>query len=406
MGLLTYLNRIKPRTGRLLTERGTYINEADLLERSNGSFDFFNNVRVAEYSPIVESKPLPYVDFIRNRLVPDDPSKVSIVSGEVTIDGTLAKQAVYTRKHGRYLPGLIGLAGIGIRMDTPDVGVYEFGYGNENNRIGLEVNNGEWYTFIESEGVRYRRKPRSEWDDPLDGTGDSKIDLLNIDRSKIILRIYIGWYGYTPMSFQLVIGDRIVDIDRINNTIDGVSIAQPDLPIFVEATGGVIHIGGRQYGAYGRYKPEDRVTTTPTITKAVGTTWEPVVSIRIKDLINLAGVPVQLSSIRGIVDEGVEYALFLNKPGALTGAVWQDIPETTSDGTALEHDSSATALTEGGYNVFSDRLAGPAKGNAVTPEALDLPDIDITPGLTLTLAARSTATTTNVEFKLRLREEW
>lgn len=389
-------------SGKLYKSNNRPINVAD-------SFDQFGNLKVAEYTPFVEAKPLPILDWVRNRFVPAaNQADFSVVSGEIQIDATLGKRTLYTRKHGRYLPGLIGLAGIGVRLETVNTGQYEFGYGNATNRIGVELDNGQWYTFVESEGVRYNRNPRSNWEDPLDGTGPSSIDIDAIQSTKFVLRIFIGWYGYTPIQFQLVIGDQVVIIDTLRgDNLNGVSIAQPDLPIFAEANGGIMHVGGRQYGVYGRYVPAERTTPLPVVTKTVSDTaaWKPVISFRIKQLIDYLGVPVNLSSLVGFIDTNVEYAFFMHDLSLLTGPSWQNVPDTTADGTVIEYDTTATALADGGYNLYSTIAAG-GKGNELTPLPNELPDIDIAPDLVVTLAARSLATSTVFTAKVRLQEEW
>lgn len=396
-------------------DRPPFSSNSSKTLRSNNSivhtadaYDAFTNLKTVEYTPIVESKPLPYVDFVRNKFVPNTPANITLVSGELRVDGSVIKQAIYTRKHGRYLPGLIGLAGMGVRLATPDVGHYEFGYGNETDRIGLEINNGDWYAFVESEGVRYKRIPRSQWDDKLDGEGASGINLADIGKSKMIFRIYLGWYGYLPIQFRLIFGEREVIVYTAINNIDGVSISQPDLPIFAEANGGVMYVGGRHYGVYGRYNPEQRITSLPAVTKTVSDTgWNPVASVRIKNLTNLKGAPVKLSSIVAFLDNDTEYAFFLHDVSLLTGSAFVSIPDTTADGTVLEYDESSTALATGGYKMFGDLMKGGDR-NTLSVSPQDLPDIEVTPDLVVTLAARSLldAGTSTITTTVRLQEEW
>lgn len=386
-------------SGKLYRSNDVAVNAAD-------AYDAFTNLKTVEYTPIVESKPLPYADFVRNKLIPNTPSNISVVSGELRVDGSVTKQAIYTRKYGRYLPGLIGLLGIGVRLETPNVGQYEFGYGNETTRLGLEIDNGDWYFFIESDGNRYKRIPRTQWDDKLDGTGPSGINVDDIVTSKMILRVYIGWYGYLPIEFRLIFAGQEIIVHSIYNDTDGASISQPDLPVFAQANGGVMYIGGRHYGVYGRYNPEKRITSLPSVTKTVGNTdWEPVVSIRIKSGTQLEGVPVMLSSMTSFNDTDAEYVFFLHDASLLTGASFVTIPDTTADGSSLEYDESSTSLATGGYNMYSDIMKGGDR-NTIASNPENFPDIDVTPDLVVTLAVRSLATSTVITSKVRFKEIW
>lgn len=399
-----FLKTLNPITGKRITDRGTSVNIADIAERFDGSLDVFGQLASVEYTPILERKPLPGVSFIRDRVMGD--GVVDTINGETRIDATLGPTALYTRDFGRYLPGIIGLAGIGVRIPDFSTGHYEYGYGNgAGNRMGLEWDNGEPFTFIESGGNRYYRKPRSEWIDPLDGTGPSGIDA---GLTTHVLRMPFGWYGYLSVVWVIAINDpgtgkdRLVTIDISGQKTDGVNIEQPDLPIFAEADGGIMYVGGRQYGVYGRYNPKFRTTSSPSTRKTVSNTLEPIVTLRIKDETRFRGVPAMMSGASILSSENVEWAIIIG--AELTGASFGDIPLIDPEETALEMDTSATAFT-GGYRAYTNNSTG-GQGNRLAAEDSDLPDISMPRDLSVTLCARRIGDGSAViDAVLRAREE-
>lgn len=402
MGRFTkWLRGENPRTGRLITERGTFVNQADSIERLEAGKDPFGNTWTAEYTPIIERKPLPAFSDLRDKL--EGAGTADVVAGEIRVDATAGLTSLYTRDYGRYVPGTYAIAGMGVRFGTPGVGTYEYGLGNgEGNRVGMEVIDGEFYTFAEAGGDRYYRNPRSQWLDPLDGTGPSG---LTLNESQHVLRVKMGWYGYLALAFYIAVidrveGERLILIDRSSDR-DGVNLTQPDLPIFIEATGGEIYVGGRQFGVMGRYLPSYRNTSANGIA-TVGTEFTPLCSLRIKDTVAWRGVPVQLSGASILNSANVEFALIVG--GTLTGSTFGSVPGIDDGETALEYDDAATAIT-GGYRAYMADSAG-GRGNDVNGTAADIPNLQVPRDQVVTLAARTFSGTTDTQGILRLREEW
>lgn len=406
MGRFTdLLKTMRPSTGKRITDRGSVVNIADVAERVDGALDVFGQMQTAEYTPIVSQKPLPGITFLRDLLVGGD-SEFSVVAGEIRINGGLGLRSLYTKNYGLYLPGLLGLAGLRVRMETPETGTYRYGYGNgSGNRVGLESVNGAWTSFVESAGTRWYSKPRSQWLDPLDGTGPSGIIA---DMNGATFRIILGWYGGLSILFSIVVpdresGDRLVIFDSSGSRPSGVTLSQPDLPIFAEADGGVMYVGGRQYGVFGRFRPQYRISSNRAVTKTVGATLTPIVSMRIKSETRWNSVPVSLDGETVISTANVEYIFIVG--GTLTGASFGPIAGISSDETALEVDSSATAIT-GGYRAPGGIAIGGAGNRAGNP-ASALPDINVPVGTVVTLAAVSLdGTSGDVTGIMRMKELW
>lgn len=400
MAKLFTWQRIKkyPNSGKVSRDIGKALDVSE-------SFDTFMQLNTAEYTPIVEVKPYPTISNRRNRVVPEG-GAVSIVDGEIEIDGTSQLTSLYTRDYGYYLSGLIGMPGIGVRIPNPDVGHYEFGYGDdEGNRFGIEVDNGQWYTFIESLGIRYYRMPRSQWLDPLDGTGPSG---LSLDLSKFILRMPFGWYGYLSVLFKIAVadrenGDQLVTFDRSGQDQDSVSISQPDLPLFAEANGGVMYVGGRQYGVFGRYKPKYRTTVSSTVSKSVDTNWQPLVTLKSKTESNWSHVPVIVNQAIVSADADVEYAILIG--GDLVGASFTNLNDIDPNETALLEDVSSTSIT-GGDMIDGNLVTVSGQGNVDDGSASEVLPQTIPPGTNITLVVRAFETTANVRGKLKIKEQF
>jgi len=363
--------------------------------------DPFDQLQTAEYTPIVSRKPFPAFNDLRDRKV--GTGTVEVVDGWLQHDGTTNPVTLYTRDYGFYLSGLFALAGVGYEIPNPDSGTYEFGYGDgDGNRIGINVTNGTYATFVESAGVRYYEKDRSEWLDPLDGNGPSQIDA---DISRATLRMVLGWYGTIVVKYYLVISDRDngtrkVLIDRSEAPESGPTIETPDLPIFSEADGGILNIGGRQYGVLGRYRPEYR-NTGGTNSKTIGTTLEPICSFRVKNESRWLGVPSQISGATLLSVENGDLVIVID--GTLTGATFGSVPGIPDEYTSLEYDSAATAIS-GGYHAYVDNVSG-GQGNRTGSRSADIPDIQIPRGQTITLAARAVSSSA-VRGTLRLTEQF
>lgn len=399
-----WLDLITPRSGRIRMESGAYVNEGDALAKLANSVDILGQMNTAEYTPIVGQKPLPGLSFLRDKMEGGD-AEFSVTGGEIRIDGTPGLRTLYTKDYGLYLPGLLGLAGLRVRMETPLVGTYRQGYGNGlGDRVGIESIDGEWTTFIESEGVRWYSKGRDEWLDPLDGTGPSGIDT---DLNGLVFRIVLGWYGDISILFSMIVtdregGDKLIVIDSSGPRENGVTLSQPDLPIFAEASGGVAYVGGRQYGVFGRFRPQYRVSSNRATTKTVTTTITPIVSMRIKANQRWASVPVSLDGETVISTVDAEYIFIIG--GELTGAAFGPITGIDPEETALEVDTSATAIT-GGYRAPGGIVTGGA-GNRTGNPASALPDISIPGGVIVTLAAVSFTGSGDVTGIIRMRELW
>lgn len=373
--------------------------------------DIFNQVKTVEYTPIIENKPGTGYSFLRDKI--SDPTKLNLVEGELELDGTDQLRACYTRKYGRYLPGLVAQAGIRARMLNPNVGTYRFGYGNGlGNRVGMEVIDGQYRTYVESGGVRWYSANRSQWLDRLDGEGPSGLNVPDLNGTT--LRMKFGHYGGLSILFYLAIGRRIggdieVLIDSSGPKANGITLEQPDLPIFAE-TNSKLYIGGRQFGIFGRYRPQFRVTSSGRVTKNnVGTTFVPVVSFRIKADPRWQSVAAELVAARATSTANGQYRVIID--GTLTAGGsplvsgdWGNVPGVDPNETAVEMNTTATTIS-GGYKIEDGLVTGGVGNQQGTPGS-DLADINLPRNTVVTLAvAADSGTTSTFRTILKVKEE-
>lgn len=100
--------------------------------------------------------------------------------------------------------------------------------------ICLEAVAGTYYISIYNNGTTVTSIPRSSWDDPLDGTGDSGV---NINWSNFnVFKVDFLWLGGTRVRFGLVINNEIVYFHtyKHSNTTAATMINKPNKPIRAE----------------------------------------------------------------------------------------------------------------------------------------------------------------------------
>lgn len=392
---------------------GADANDAELSRKIASTVDILGQMNTAEYTPIVAQKPLPGLSFLRDKKVGGD-SQFSVVGGEIKIDGGLGLRSLYTKDYGLYLPGLLGVGGLRVRSATPTTGTFRQGYGSDQgDRVGLESVNGAWTTFVESEGTRWYAKPRAEWMDKLDGTGPSGV---NADLNGCTFRVILGWYGGISILFSVIVadrekGDRLVVFDASGPRPNGVTLSQPDLPIFAEADGCVIYVGGRQYGVFGRYRPQERITSNRKVIKAVSETLAPLASMRHKDALRWLAVPISFSGETVTCNRDAEYVIVIGGTLTVAGGAVPEVDWVAPDGidseeTALEQNTTADSIT-GGYRAPGDSIVA-AAGRSSGRSMSDAIGINIPAGevVTVALATDPGAGAGTASVIMRMRENW
>ena len=261
---------------------------------------------------------------------PNGEVKHNIKSGSAQLilnsnDGGFQRVRIASKKRYRYQPGRIARVSLAIRMsnyETPVSVNRLWGVGDTTDGFFIECRGdgagdrlGILYRNSAGNGLKYEtRIPRSQWTgDPLDGSGDSK---LNLDLSKVHMwMIEWGWYGASNVRFyafvvdkndelpssitqiprarwvfahELMIADTAVRNDLLENdgggstrSYDVPSLKTPSLPVWVEINNSGNIARSEYIERYGAAVFIDGGTEDRAVIRAVdgnyGTPVEPVI---------------------------------------------------------------------------------------------------------------------------------
>lgn len=235
------------------------------------------------------------------------------------------------------------------------------GYGSSQNGIFLEQVGSE-ISIIKRTSVSgvdsTVRIPQSEWNvDKLDGTGISTDNpsgyQLDLTKAQILFSEY-EWLGVGSVKVGFAIDGNFVAAHQFNhaNLIDSVYMKSATLPLRYEifntgittspSTMKQICASVMSNGGYERKRAENIARRT-TGTE-VGTTFEPLVSIKLKTGREFAVViPHQILAFP--LNNNAAYEIALIKNATLTGAAFTDIPNSETEN--VVYDITATAMTGG-----------------------------------------------------------
>jgi hypothetical protein len=242
------------------------------------------------------------------------------------------------------------------------------GYYNDNNGVFFQRVDGT-YAFVLRSSVTgtpsdARTVTQANWNgDKLDGTGDSGFTL---DPSKAqILWMDFEWLGVGSVRCGFIINGQYIVCHTFNNAneITNVYMTTAILPVRYEiktVTGpvaasmkaiccSVISEGGFEQTSI------DHVARRTTILGTIGTTFLPVVSIRLAS--GRTGAVVLPNRVQVLPTTSQNYEVALIKNPTLTAASWTAVPSDSN----VEYDVSATATT-GGTIVQTDYVTASGSG--------------------------------------------
>ena len=407
-----------PITGRRIGETGSIINTADAARRLDATIDAFSQVHTAEYTPLIELKSSYGLSALRDRVTTEGNGDVTWGDGEFIVSGQGPGDTVFfrTAERGRYLAGLVGVPGLGVRVIDAPAGEGDevrWGYFDDVQGFGFGIDPDGLFTFTRRAGVDLEKRRRADWlNDSLDGSGPSGLTLDATDGAAY--RLPFIYYGYGTFTFEASVRgsagrkDTLVECD-VQGFPGQISVPDPNLPVAVELAGNCsVAVGGRQYGVFGRYMPNRRIVSDWRDSVSINNTaWTPLVSFRLKDAQSAAGngfrsVSVKVAGAGILSDNDAIWALFLNP--TLTGADFRTPRGHDAAETATEYDVSATAMT-GGENIYKAVVVS-GQGNRSGAAEADVPNLDVPTAGTVTLAARSFGASGSIKSVLRDRQEW
>lgn len=399
---MTTIDTYIPRTGRLVTEDGRYINEAEIAELSNDSYSPFNEVKVVERTKVfslTSTFPLSVFRDVYSGTVVHDVDEYRLEPGSY----------LETVRSGIYIPGYAANVGIGFRFNQQAGAEADWGYYDNLDGIFFRYRTATGYQLvIKRDGVETTIN-RADWNtDKLDGTGPSGI---NIDaNSGYVFEIDYTWYGYGPISWSILDKGQVSGKKSRVYTIHTQSIEQttslrnPNLPIRADNVGtvGNCHISGRQYSLLGKFTPEQRLTGLTSNLVTVGTSWVPLVSFR-KKAGSFGGIVADSFTLFNSGTVLVEVQLILNP--VLNSETIATLPNRSAIETAVEYNVSATSFT-GGEAFYSDIVPPAGNGNSGPSSRERALGEPIPRTYWVTLIARTVTGTADVRAHLRARELW
>lgn len=388
----------------------------------------FGETLVTNRTPVIELNSSYGTSLLRDIEQTTGSASITTSNGKITIStGTTANSEAHldSAEVGRYVPGYSAEIGIGVRVPVEPTGNKYAVWGglgsDELNGFYFGIDSAGLYTARKVGGVELDKVYQSDFNiDPLDGTGPSGY---NLDVSNgNIYQIDFTWYGYG----QILYGIVGVSPDVDNKTPSGgyrptqnfipcrslevsgsVSTYSPNFRIHTLVNNGSdtedlsIDIGGRQYSIVGNYIPKFRYSGDFRGSVNTSTTFTPLISFRRKSdygdrSVKLEGFDTLVSSEPCIVE------IRLNS--TLTNASFGTPTNHTATETAVESDTSATAMT-GGVVVWQKLVDSGATRNTSSLSVQSV-DFDIPNGSAVTLCARTLTGTGTVTSAFRLREEW
>ena len=357
------------------------IGSGDLVTFGGTNLDAFGRLRVSEPFTLFDSQNRYAIDDQFSSSTTGSGSTVTFATNESSVNlnvGTVSggKTVRQTFRRMPYQPGKSMLILTTFCMNVAKANLRQrVGYFDDNNGIYLEQNGTSEPSFVirtntSGSPVNTNSASQSNWNgDKLDGTGPSGIDL-NLE----VVQIFwtdIEWLGVGNVRCGFVINGEFIichtfqcanqtgktkvymetailpvryEIENTNTTASSSTLKQ------ICST--VISEGGYQQTV------QDTVARRTSLLGTIGTTFLPLVSIRLKS--TSAGAVVLLNRINALPTTTQNYEVCIMKNSTLTGASWTSL---TSN---IEYDVTASAMTTSVDGIFqNDFITSSAQGRAV-----------------------------------------
>lgn len=385
-------------------------------------FSLFHEHLTAEFTPLIE------LDS-SNGLSPVYRDKIEVAgSGSITNSGgehvvstgssPSSTATLSTQERGRYQPGVVGLPGCAVRRPTAPTGDQEIWWGYSDDIDGVRIgedSTGVYVQMIQS-GSAGSKIYQGDWNgDNLNGEGGANNwSGLTLDLTKMsIWRMPFTHYGAGPVDINLYMVDDAgssvyVTVHTFGNPSGEAFWSNPKLPIRQYASNGTssedvqLYVGGRHFAVTGRYDPNRRQTAAFADQVTVPTTGlTPLVSFRKKDVRKFFTRSVKISGLSVLSDENLRVEILLG--GSLTDPDWETPTRVPADETALEVDTSATAIS--GATRADCFLAQGSQGNRAALSGIRRLGFDIPDDTIITLVATAISAQATVSAAFTMEEE-
>lgn len=380
----------------------------------------FSELVTTSRTPIIELNSSYGTSALRDIIDLSNSGTVTDSSGSIILStGATANSYAHldSAEIGRYVPGYGAEIGIGVRFDSPPTGEQRAIWGgvdsDEENGFYFGYDSSGVYVARRIGGTEENKIYQNKWNiDKLDGTGTSNHKLNMNDGN--IFQIEFTWYGYGQILFGIVNyaptsgnqAQRFIPCHSLKIK-GGVSIYSPNLRVHTEVLNNAttsdlqMEVGGRQYSIIGQYIPKFRFIGDFRSSVATSTTLEPLISYRRKTAFNDRSIKI-LGFDALVTTEPVIIQIYIDP--TLTGASFGNPTDATASETAVESDTSSTAMS-GGLLVWTQLISAGTNVNKATLSQKDV-DFDIPNGSIVTLACKTLSGTGTITSCFRLREEF
>ena len=324
----------------------------------------FKELNTAEKTSIIElNNSLPKSDF---RDEEDTSGSASVTDTDSEFQVTHSTAGDFARftssSRGRYVPGKIAEAGIGIRAGSslPTSGDYtaKWGYFEMDPNNSETIENGALFGH-DSQGF-FLEVIRAQ-DSNIIRPGDfNEVRSTNIDFTQgHIFQIQFGYYGYLPIRFQYLDKKYLGSEDEESKTVNlhthipeqETSLTNTNLKVgtVIDSSTGTgsfdLFVGGRQFNIIGEFRPRTRKTNASVnnVNVADADDWVPVLSFKKKQ--SFREIPVDYNTT--IVRSNQNVAVRILRQPTLDQSTFGSIDRIPDSETAVEKDTSATSTSNG-----------------------------------------------------------
>lgn len=373
--LRLYFNRLDKILGQLMTNASIGTQQDPFFVAIDGTnTDAFGRLRVSQPYTLFDSQ---------NRYAADNQFDVAttgtgtttFLSNEaaVKMEVTGAGVGSVTRQSYRSFPyqpgkGLLVLATFVMDPNTSGNLKQRVGYYNDNNGVFFQRTSGT-NSFVLRSSVTgsptdIRTVAQANWNgDKLNGSGPSGY-LLDPTKAQILWMDF-EWLGVGSVRCGFIINGEYIVCHTFNNAneISNVYMTTAILPMRYEIVSTTAAVAASikaiccsvvSEGGYEQYSP-GHVARRTTALATIGTTFKPLVSIRLAAGREGAVVVPQRIQVLPTTSQNYEVALVRN--ATLTGASWSAVPTDSN----VEFDVAATAVT-GGTIVQTDYVTSSGSG--------------------------------------------
>lgn len=385
-------------------------------------FTTYHEMMVSEYSPLVELDPSNGLSEVyRDTITVTGSGSVTESDGEFRVasgvtSGSTATLA--TKEHGRYQPGIMGMGGHSVRRPVAPTGDaeiwWEYGDGIDSVRVG-EDSTGVYVQFI-SNNTPENKIYQEDWNrDTLTGDGGSSNQSgaqLDLTRQTTV-RHPFSHYGVGPVQVVFYTVDangypQYILAHEFTGKSGQILWTDPKLPLREYVSNGTtgvdleLFVGGREFAVLGRYMPNRRKTRERFSNVTVGDgVRTPLASFKKKDLRKWGTRSCKVGGFSVSTNQDIFIDIVLG--GTLTGDSFGSITDIAASETALESDTSATAIT-GGTAVDGYFAAG-GVGSDRDLSGIDLLGVDIPADTVITLVGIGDGASATVSGVFKIEEE-